>query len=306
MIYTITLNPSIDYYVDVNNLRVGETNIGANEKITLGGKGLNVAYVLDSFKLNVRALTCFAGMTGKVCEALLKRQKYKHEIIWLKEGNTRINIKLRTNGIESEINGKGPSVNMEEFKQIVSKVKTLKKNDVLILSGSVPGSLGDEAYKQIIKQLDPEVLVAVDATGKTLLKTLQYRPFLIKPNIKELEVLYGSKINDDESLIKAMKFLKSLGARNVLVSMGSKGAALLNDYSKFYFGKAENEKVINTIGSGDCMLAAYIATYLKIQDHKRSFQMAVAAGSANAYSEGLPTQDKIKQVLLKTKVTEIK
>lgn len=229
MVYTITLNPSLDYIVSVPNYKQGFVNRTTKEEIYPGGKGINVSIVLNNLGVLNKALGFVAGFTGDEINKRLQELGCATDFIVLNEGMSRINVKIKGTK-ESEINGQGPAVKESEIKELYCKLSLMKEGDYLVLAGSIPSTLPENIYEEILETIEyKKILVIVDTHGNALRNTLKYRPFLIKPNQHELGELFGVTISTvDESVIYAKK-LQAMGARNVLISMARKGAILLTE-----------------------------------------------------------------------------
>ncbi len=295
MIYSITLNPSLDYLVFLPKKPFKEINRTEREVLFPGGKGINVALVLENLGFKCKATGFCAGYTGETLLSMIKNHVSHLDFIKLKEGQTRINVKIKYLK-ELDINGKGPKVTEKDFKNLLSKLSNIKDGDFLVLSGSVANGLKDDTYHKILKELKGKnILTVVDTTNNLLLNSLQYHPFLIKPNLAELSSLFNAKIKTKKDIIKYAKKAQELGAKNVLVSLGSKGALLLTQegqimqHPSFITGM----KVINSVGAGDSMVAGFIAGWLQTKDYKKAFEFSVACGGACAISENLPTKTDI-------------
>ncbi len=294
MIYTVTLNPSIDYIVDVPNFRMHFTNRTASEIMVAGGKGINVSELLKNLGKKSTALGFSAGFTGNEIQRQLSAKGIGSKFVEVKNGHSRINVKLRDfDG--TEINGEGPVVNEDELKKFMHIINEIKRGDVLVLAGSIPKSLDSTIYMKILSELN-DVMVIVDATSSLLLNTLKYAPFLIKPNKHELEEIFGIEINLEEEFIFYAKELQKKGAINVLISRGKDGAILVDEYGKIHKCSAPDGKLISAVGAGDSMVAGFISGYLDRKDYEHAFKMSVASGSASAFSEGLATEDEIMKL----------
>lgn len=296
MIYTVTFNPSLDYIVSVDDFKIGLTNRTSSELLLPGGKGINVSTVLMNLGIESTALGFIAGFTGEEVVRRLEKMGVKNGFIWIDEGFTRINLKLKSiDGME--INGMGPEISEEKVQLLMDKLDTLGEGDVLFLSGSIPASMPDDAYQKIMERLDGRgVRIAVDATKDLLLNVLPYHPFLIKPNNHELGEIFGVELKTRESVVPYAKKLQEKGAVNVLVSMAGEGAVLVAEDGSVYDTPAPKGKLINGVGAGDSMVAGFMAGYMEKQDYKHVFHMGVASGSASAFSENLATKPEIEAV----------
>ena len=299
MVYTITLNPSLDYIINIDNINIGKTNRSSSEMILVGGKGINISIVLKNLNVNNIALGFIAGFTGDKIEYDLKKQKINTDFIKLKNGNSRINVKIKSKK-ETEINCNSPNIEKNDIELLYEKLNKLNKNDIVVIAGSIPNSLPSNTYKKIIEKIKHKnTKIIVDTTKNFLLNTLEYKPFLIKPNIQELEEIFNCKIKNNSEIIQYAKRLKNMGAINVLISRGNKGAILIDENEKIYIKKAPNGKLINSVGSGDSMIAGFISNFLKTNNYEEAFKMSIACGSASAFSKYLATEYEIKKILNK-------
>ena len=295
MIFTVTFNPAIDYVMQAGEISFGKTNRSQKEEIFFGGKGINVSAVLSELGQSTTALGFTAGFTGEALEKAVVKMGVKADFIRLKKGNTRINVKLKGNE-ETEINAAGPDIEEEELNRLFEKLESLKSGDTLVLAGSIPASLPNDIYEQIAKSIQNKgIRLVVDATGNLLQNALKHKPFLIKPNRQELEEIVGKEIKTEEELISAANLLKVKGVENVLVSLGAEGAVLLAADGKVYKQSAFKVKALNTVGSGDSMIAGFLAGFDK--GYEYALKLGAAAGAATAALQGLATKEKIEEIL---------
>lgn len=296
MIFTVTLNPSLDYIVAAENFQLGRTNRTSSELLLPGGKGINVSTVLRNLGIESTALGFIAGFTGEEIVRRLEEMGVKSGFIHIEEGFTRINVKLKS--IEgTEINGQGPAISAEKVQLLLDTLEALGEGDILFLSGSIPASVGDDIYQRIVASLTSRgVQIIVDATKNLLLPVLACQPFLIKPNHYELGEIFGVELKTRESVLPYGKKLQEMGAQNVLVSMAGEGAVLFAADGSIYDAPAPKGKLINGVGAGDSMLAGFVAGYMEKQDYLYAFRMGLAAGSASAFSERLATRAEIEAV----------
>lgn len=301
MIYTVTFNPSLDYIVSVRNFEEGNVNRASDEMILPGGKGINVSIVLNNLGMESHLLGFIAGFTGKEIERMVSDDGCISEFIKVDNGLSRINVKMRSEK-ESEINGIGPEISNSEMTQLLDKLDKLKEGDVLVLAGSIPASIPDTIYYDIMKMLsDRKIMIVVDATKDLLLNVLPLHPFLIKPNKQELAEMMNLENLSKEDIVKNAFELQKRGARNVLVSMAGEGAILVTEDGKVYSSEAHKGKVVNSVGAGDSMVAGFIYGYLKNKDYKEAFETGLCAGSASAFSENLATKEQVEELLIKQK-----
>ena len=296
MIYTLTLNPSIDYVVHLDSFISGITNRTTSEEYYIGGKGINVSCILSELSVENTALGFTAGFTGEAIEKGLKEKGIRSDFIRLKEGISRINIKVKADK-ESEINCQGPHITDEEFDRLLAKIDMISDGDTIVLAGSIPKTVSDDAYEIILRRLkEKNVRIVVDATKKLLLNCLSYKPFLIKPNRQELSEIFGREVNDEKDTAECAGELMKQGARNVIVSLGGEGAVLFAEDGKTYHCGVVKEKVLNTVGSGDSMVAGFIAGYEKSGDYAYALRLGAACGNATAFSDGLAAKEKISEI----------
>ena len=302
MIYTVTLNPSIDYNLTLEQLRMGELNRVDDAKMFSGGKGINVSRVLKNLGVNSTALGFIGGFTGAFVEADLKENGIYTNFVQVQEP-TRINVKLKTD-VETEMNANGPQITEENFSQLKKEIAKLEKGDLLVLSGSIPASLVKTTYEQLIeiaKENDVEIIV--DAEGDLLKNTLPFQPFLIKPNHHELGGLFQVDIQTAKEAIPYAKRLVDMGAKNVVVSLAGEGALFVNEKTVL-LAKTPKGKLISSVGAGDSLVAGFLAKYIETNNDKEAFRYAVATGSATAYSVGLAERETIDRLLNDTIIYE--
>ena len=297
MIYTVTFNPSLDYIVGLKNFEAGKVNRSNYEQILPGGKGINVSMVLKNLGYDSTALGFIAGFTGDEIERRVKDMGCNTRFIPLKEGFSRINVKVRAEE-ESEINGRGPNILKEDINMLFEMIDEIKSEDILILAGSIPDALPDSIYMDILERLkDRGNKTVVDATGKLLVNVLKYHPFLIKPNNHEMEEIFETVIETEEELISYGRKLIDMGACNVLISRAGDGAILITGEGKVIVRPAVKGEVVNSVGAGDSMVAGFIAGYLEKGDFEYALKMGLAAGSASAFSENLATKQEVQKYM---------
>ena len=300
MIYTVTFNPSLDYIVTVDHFRTGEINRTADELIFPGGKGINVSIVLKNLGIDNTALGFMAGFTGREIQRLLEEKGVTTDFIQVANGTSRINLKMRSDQ-ETEINGRGPVIGKEDIALLYRQLDRLEKGDILALSGSIPSSMPETIYMDIMKHLDGRgIMVAVDATKDLLMKVLPYHPFLIKPNNHELGEIFHTAIIEKDDVVKYAKKLQESGARNVLVSMAGEGAVLVTENGEVYRASAPKGILRNSVGAGDSMVAGFLAGYLKNRDYNEAFRMGVCTGSASAFSDELASKEEVEVLLARS------
>lgn len=298
IIYTITFNPALDYVITVDHFETGVVNRTKEEHVNYGGKGLNVSVILQELGYANKALGFIAGFTGKEIERGAKKELgVETDFIEVKEGLSRINVKMRSDN-ETEINGMGPCITKEDVAKLFSQLEALQEGDILVCSGSIPGSIDNDIYERILEKLTPKgVECVVDATGDLLMKVLPYHPFLVKPNNHELGEIYGVELKTKEDIIAYAKKMQEDGAKNVLVSMAGDGSLLVDAQGIVHQMGVCKGKVKNSVGAGDSMVAGFVAGYLKNHDYHEALQLATACGGATAFSYALATKEYIEEML---------
>lgn len=294
MVYTVTLNPAIDYAVGVENYRAGEVNRTSYENITAGGKGINVSVILSRLGTDTNALGFCGGFTGKMLLRMLDDMGVNNDFIYVPDGTTRINVKLNADSVETEINGMGCNIDPESLERLYSRLDDLKSGDFLVLAGSVPKSLPSDIYVSIAERVQKcGVHTVIDASGDLLLKSLELKPFLIKPNNSELGGLFGVRIDSREEAVPYAERLHDMGAENVLVSLAGEGAVLVCADGEIFSAPAPSGEVRNSVGAGDSMLAGFIYGYIKSGKFHDAFKYGISAGSATAFSQSLADKQEI-------------
>jgi 1-phosphofructokinase len=303
MIYTVTLNPSIDYLVEVESFQMGKVNRTSYDAKFPGGKGINVSRVLKRLGNSTTALGFIGGQTGEFVKRFLRQEEIFTDFTEI-AGDTRINIKLKT-GLETEINSQGPVISKGNYQQLFSQIEQLNNNDILILSGSIPPSVPSDVYEAMARSCsDNGIKVVVDTSGKGLLNVLPHRPFLIKPNHHELGELFSTEIRTVDDAREYGTKLVEAGAQNVIVSMAGQGAVLCSG-GESYSANVPKGNVINSVGAGDSMVAGFIGTYERTGDILSAFRFSLAAGSATAFSSDLGTLDKIEELLPQIAINQL-
>lgn len=298
MIYTLTLNPSIDYVMRVDGLAAGSVNRSSSEEMLPGGKGLNVSAVLGELGVRSRALGFVAGFTGREVARRVREMGVEADFIELPEGCTRINVKLKGRE-ETDINGSGPEIPEEALERLYEKLDALCDRDTLVLAGSVPKSVPADVYEKILARLSGRgVRAVVDAERRLLLNTLKYKPFLVKPNLSELGELFCEKPKSLDEIENLSRRLREMGAQNVLVSMAGDGALLLDERGAIHFCPACRGSVRNSVGAGDSMVAGFLAaSEERPGDFDYALKLGTAAGGATAFSVGLAKREEMFALL---------
>lgn len=297
MIYTVTFSPSIDYVVDVAELKLGLTNRTSQESLFPGGKGINVSLVLKNLGIDSSAMGFIAGFTGEEIKKMLDERGISTDFIKVNNGFSRINIKIRSSE-ETEINGQGPKIDEEALKELYSKLDGLKEGDYLVLGGTIPNTMPSDTYEQIAKFLEnKKIHLIVDATKDLLLNVLPYKPYLIKPNNHELAEIFDVELDSNAKIAEYGKKLQEMGAENVLISMAGDGAILISDDYEPVFLPAPKGKVVNSVGAGDSSIAGFLSAISNGQNKLDAFKKGVSTGSASAFSELLAEEEDVLRLL---------
>lgn len=303
MIYTVTLNPSIDYIVEVEDLQLDALNRMKRDLKLPGGKGINVSRILSRLGVENTALGFVGGFTGRFIEDVLKSESIVTDFVGVQD-DTRINIKLKHGG-ETEINGQGPRIGEGEANALAEKLRALTEDDIVVLSGSVPPSLGGSFYDRLIAVIKERgAKFVIDTTGDALLQALPHGPLLVKPNHHELAELFGVEIEGQDDLIKYGRKLLEKGAKNVLISMAGDGALLVTD-EQVYHANVPKGEVRNSVGAGDSMIAGFVGTLARTGSPLEALRTGTASGSATAFSDDLAERAKIDSLLPQVQVNPV-
>ncbi len=298
MIYTVTLNPALDYSLTPESLELGQINRYKAGLCRPGGKGINVSLLLSSLGMENTALAVAAGFTGQELQRLLEEAGCKTDLLFLPRGHSRINLKLRgPDGRETDLNGAGPDMPPETVGLIGAKLSALKSGDCLVLAGSVPPSLPADSYAQLLQGLrEKDVLTVADTSGAALLAVLRCHPFLIKPNAEELGEVCGVEVSDVYTAAECARSLQKMGAGNVAVSLGERGALLVREDGRAMFCQSAKGEAVSTVGAGDSFIAGFLFGWKLHGALEGALRWAVAAGAATAFSPGIASGDKVKEL----------
>ncbi|MBU1141388.1 MAG: 1-phosphofructokinase [Firmicutes bacterium] len=304
MIYTCTLNPALDYIINLPAIEFNRLNRIDQAIFRAGGKGINVSVVLNN--LGIRSIA--TGFLGDFTGSFIKKDLKKYPFITMDfidiTGTTRMNLKLNHGFKETEINDSGPQISEHDFQILLSKIEALTSEDLLICSGSTCQGQSD-AYQRIAQTCSKhDIKFVMDVPGKDLLNFISSKPLLIKPNLQELESYFDVKIGSMDDVINYGKQLIELGAENVLISMGSKGSLFISQ-NKVYRASLVHGHTINTTGAGDSMIAGFISSYIQEKNLKKAYLNAVSAGSATVFGHGLATMETVITYQKKIKIKEI-
>jgi 1-phosphofructokinase len=304
MIYTVTLNPSVDYVLNVDDFQPGILNRSMSEYKYPGGKGINVSRVLNNLGVQNTALGFCGGFTGNfICDSL-KKEGILVNFITIKD-DCRINVKIKSCE-ESEINAHGPAIDTQSLAQLIKQIEQIANGDCLVLAGNIQKSLPQDIYAQIQDKChDKQIHIIVDTTDKSLLASLAKQPFLIKPNHHELGEIFNVTLNSIPEIIKYAHKLQDMGARNIIVSLAKDGALLIDAEQNVYHANAPDGILRNSVGAGDSLIGGFIADYTQNNDLTSAFKYGVAAGSATAFSMDLCTFSEVEKLLPQINIKKI-
>lgn len=295
MIYTVTLNPAVDYVVFVPEFQSGDLNKATRDYKFPGGKGINVSRVLKNLGTSSINLGFVGGFTGEFIQEKLLQEKLKTNFVPIKAEN-RINVKLKSNQ-ETEINGQAPLIEQDELAHFMSQLSNLTLEDLVVFSGSIPQGVPKNIYQMCLEILEKNhVPFVLDISSSELLELVAYHPELIKPNHHELAEIFQTSFSNLEEMLPYGEKLVTMGAKNVLVSMGKEGAVLFNQAGT-YLAPGMTGELINSVGSGDSMVAGFIQSYWTNHDSVSALKLGVAAGSATAFTEDLASGEEILNIL---------
>lgn len=312
MIYTVTINPSLDYVMFPTALDMGFTNRSTHEEIRFGGKGVDVSFVLQQLDVPTIAFAFVAGFTGKYFEKVLKEDGVLCDFIQLDEGFTRINVKLDggeySGGVETIVNGMGPDIPEAKMNELRAKLNRLQAGDTLVLTGSVPKCLPTNTYELLMDEFSGRgIRFVVDATGDLLLSAVDKKPFLIKPNHHELGDLFDAAPATPEECLPYAHKLHERGAENVIVSVGAKGSCLVDSDGEEHIVPALPIKLVNATGAGDSMIAGFLSQVDKGNSYEEALIYASACGTATALTKGMARRARIDETvdLLKAHMAQL-
>lgn len=299
MIYTITTNPAIDYILRFDKFEDGATIRASEDEKYPGGKGIMASKILHNLGEKPVNLGFVGGFIGEYIANSIRDLGLDEKFVRIKE-NSRINVKLKYDK-ETEINAKGPKISKEEVEKFFDSLKEIEKGDVIVISGSLPYSLDSDFYKKVIEKTEADF--TIDIADKKLLDYLAYKPLLVKPNEEELGKIFQTEIND-ENLVEYARKLNELGAKNVIVSLGAKGSIFVDENSA-YKAKPIEGKLVNSVGAGDSMVGGFVYGMVNNFEKIDAYKLAVACGTATAFSPDIANRDMINQILNKVEVEEI-
>ncbi|MFC0471154.1 1-phosphofructokinase [Halalkalibacter kiskunsagensis] len=303
MIYTVTLNPALDYFVEIDELNVGALNRSTYDYKAPGGKGINVSRVLKRFGHNSKSLGFTGGFTGDYVRDVIEKEGIETDFIQV-NGDTRINIKVKGK-IESEINGVSPDIKNEYLEQLQKQLSVLNEGDALVLAGSVPSTIPDDIYETLCQgALDRKAEVFIDSSGEPMKKVIEKRPTFIKPNHHELGELFSVELKEPKEAVPYVRKLIEKGITYVLVSFAGDGA-ILGTNEQILYANTPKGIVRNSVGAGDSVVAGFLAAKKEKMNLEDSFKFAVATGSATAFSKGFAQREDVETLMKEITISEI-
>lgn len=295
IVYTVTLNPALDLFLSPPVFLPGRDNRYAGQTFLPGGKGVNVSLLLHSLGVHTVALGLAAGFTGRALTSLLEEQGCRADFLFLEQGLTRINVKITPpNQPETALNGGGPVVTPQDLDRLGDKLAALRPGDYLVLAGSAPGSLSADVYARLMRRAPAGVRVVADTSGPALRAAVEAGPFLVKPNLEELAELFGQERVDEDRAVDLARELQGLGAENVLVSMGGRGALLVDADGGVTRRAALAGREVSAVGAGDSMVAGFIYGLEREGCYRGALEWGMAAGAATAFREGIATAEQVR------------
>lgn len=305
MIYTVTLNPALDYFMHYEELALGEVNRTGKTQISAGGKGIMESRMLCLIGAKSKALGFLGGFSGQYIKDFLNENKIDSDFTEI-EDLTRINVKLKSQENETSLDAAGPKLQESEINHFLEKFDHLKEDDIVVFAGTIPKSLGEDFYERLIAKVQKQKATFVmDVDGQKLLDSLPAHPLLIKPNREELEAIFETSFKNNEQIIPYGQKLLEMGAQNVIVSMAGDGALLFTN-EKVYFAQGIKGELKNSIGAGDSTVAGFLAEYSQSKDPLLAFRQAIACGTSKAFSDDMPSRAFLEEIYKKVNISEVK
>lgn len=305
MIYTVTLNPALDYFMNYEELALGEVNRTGKTQISAGGKGIMESRMLSFVGAKSKALGFLGGFSGQYIKDFLNENQIDSDFTEI-EDLTRINVKLKSQENETSLDAAGPKLQESEINHFLEKFDHLKEDDIVVFAGTIPKSLGEDFYERLIDKVQKQKATFVmDVDGQKLLDSLPAHPLLIKPNREELEAIFETSFKNNEQIIPYGQKLLEMGAQNVIVSMAGDGALLFTN-EKVYFAQGIKGELKNSIGAGDSTVAGFLAEYSQSKDPLLAFRQAIACGTSKAFSDDMPSRAFLEEIYKKVNISEVK
>jgi 1-phosphofructokinase len=305
MIYTVTLNPALDYFMNYEELALGEVNRTGKTQVSAGGKGIMESRMLSLIGAKSKALGFLGGFSGQYIKDFLNENQIDSDFTEI-EDLTRINVKLKSQENETSLDAAGPKLQESEINHFLEKFDHLKEDDIVVFAGTIPKSLGEDFYERLIAKVQKQkASFVMDVDGQKLLDSLPAHPLLIKPNREELEAIFETSFKNNEQIIPYGQKLLEMGAQNVIVSMAGDGALLFTN-EKVYFAQGIKGELKNSIGAGDSTVAGFLAEYSQSKDPLLAFRQAIACGTSKAFSDDMPSRAFLEEIYKKVNISEVK
>ncbi len=302
-IYTVTLNPAVDYIISTDNPLTEITNFNPNEKVyEAGGKGINASIIMEEYCARNIALHYSGGFTGELIVNQLAEKGISNRQIKSVE-DTRINLKLNLKDQNFEINSTATPLTAKARQGFLKEVSLFNEGDVLMIMGSNHKDDEDFLFQLSEMAISKGVELVYDLSKPVLKDLMKFKPLIVKPNKEELEEIFGIKVKNEDQIIDAMKQLRKMGAKNVAITMGKDGAYILDESNKLYKATVDPIKLVSPQGSGDSFISTFVVKYEL--GTEEAFRWANAAGAATAQVKGLSTLPLIETTLEKVHVTKV-
>lgn len=286
MITTICMNPCFDKTVEVDQMTLGEVNRIRSSRIDPGGKGINVATVASRLGLDVQCVGIMGRDGSEQLTSMLNEEKLNHHFMKV-PGAIRTNLKIvsRDGKGVTELNEAGASVTKEELDQFIEMTRNCTADsDLVVVTGSIPPGCPEGVYRMIMEALGDKKCI-LDTEGKELEAGAKAHPFLIKPNLSELEATLGIELRTMRTIRDAALLFIRMGVEHAVVSMGSMGAMYVSK-EKTLFAPALRVEARSTVGAGDAMIGGMLLGYEQEHDMSKAFRYGIAAGAASVMTEG--------------------
>ncbi|MBE5778612.1 MAG: 1-phosphofructokinase [Clostridiales bacterium] len=286
MITTVCMNPSFDKTASLESLHPGEVNRLKDVRLDVGGKGLNVAIVLSRLNVPVGCVACLGESNASNFERLVRKENLTFSSLTL-PGEVRTNLKIfdESSQMITELNEPGPTMTEEQLDAFISLLKEkAADSSYVVLGGRLPAGCKDDTYRRCMQALDGKRIV-LDSAGDSLLHGIKEKPYLIKPNLPEIEAIVRKELKTLRGIREAALFLMDYGAQNVIVSMGKLGAVLITG-NKTLFAPALSVEARSTVGAGDAMIGGVMMGLDNGLPLEEAFRYGVAAGAASVMTDG--------------------
>ena len=304
MIYTLTMNPAIDFNITGQDIKKNYVNRTWNPVYTPNGKGVNVSLALKHFDCKSVVMGFFGGFSGRYIVDELHNAGVAVNPVWI-DGITRINVFLNDGNDEYKFVNKGPAVSQKSQNKMINKIKNLFDCEYLSISGSLPPGIEEYYYEQIAQICQKKkIKLILDISSTKLKDLLKYNPFLIKPNDDEVRDIFGYEITSDKTAADALAAIIQQGAQNVLLTMGAKGA-YFTDGNDVYYSTAQKIKLLSSACAGDSALAAFLSEFLHGGGIEAALKKSAATGANVAESNALGNMAKVEEYIKNIQIRKL-